>query len=220
VVFYDHFARGFTLPASDFLRQFMDHFHLQPHHIGANAMMTLAVFVALCEAYLGIWPNVELFHRLIYFKTQTADAIPVVCGTASFYVRKTADFPGLKGEGVLQKVAALLLLCEESEEGGRLYQPATLRRKWAWRARQLECSTSSSRARRGEDPPAGHRSAKGGLPEAIRPLACIPGRPRVAPPVPLAQDVLPGIRQRSHLSFFQSADGNKGGAEGKSNCRC
>jgi hypothetical protein len=44
VVFYDHFPRGFALPASNFLRQFMDHFHLQPHHIGANAMMTLAAF--------------------------------------------------------------------------------------------------------------------------------------------------------------------------------
>jgi hypothetical protein len=42
VVFYDHFPRGFPLPASDFLRQFLDHFHLQPHHIWENAMMTLA----------------------------------------------------------------------------------------------------------------------------------------------------------------------------------
>jgi hypothetical protein len=32
-------------------------------------MMTLAAFAALCEAYLGIWPNVELFRQLIYFKT-------------------------------------------------------------------------------------------------------------------------------------------------------
>jgi hypothetical protein len=54
VVFYDHFLWGFALPASDFLRQFLDHFHLQPHHIGANAMMTLAAFATLCEAYLGI----------------------------------------------------------------------------------------------------------------------------------------------------------------------
>jgi hypothetical protein len=61
VVFYNHFPKGFTLPASNFLRQFMDHFHLQPHHIGANVMMTLAAFVALCEAYLGIWPNIDLF---------------------------------------------------------------------------------------------------------------------------------------------------------------
>jgi hypothetical protein len=103
VVFYDHFLWGFALPASSFLRQFLDHFHLQPHHIGANAMMTLAAFAALCEAYLGIWPNVELFRRLIYFKTQMADAVPVVCWTASFYARKIVDFPGLKGKESCKK---------------------------------------------------------------------------------------------------------------------
>jgi hypothetical protein len=69
VVFYDHFPRGFALPASSFMRQFLDHFHLQPHHIGANAMMVLSTFATLCKAYLGIWPNVELFRRLIFFKT-------------------------------------------------------------------------------------------------------------------------------------------------------
>jgi hypothetical protein len=58
---------------------------------------------ALCEAYLGIWPNVELFRRLIYFKTQTVDSIPVVCGAAFFYARKTADFPRLKGKESCKK---------------------------------------------------------------------------------------------------------------------
>jgi hypothetical protein len=103
VVFYDHFPRGFALPTSSFLCQFLDHFHLQPHHIRANAMMMLATFAALCKAYLGIWRNVELFHRLIYFKTQTADAVPIVCRTASFYARKTADFPRLKGKESCKK---------------------------------------------------------------------------------------------------------------------
>jgi hypothetical protein len=66
-------------------------------------MMILAAFVALYEAYLGIWPNVELFRWLIYFKTQMAGTIPVVCGTASFYARKTVDFPGLKGKESCKK---------------------------------------------------------------------------------------------------------------------
>jgi hypothetical protein len=52
VVFFEHFQRGFVLSASNFLRQFLDHFHL--HHIGANAMMILSMFATLCEAYLGI----------------------------------------------------------------------------------------------------------------------------------------------------------------------
>jgi hypothetical protein len=103
VVFYDHFSRGFALPASNFLRKFLDHFHLQPHHIGANAMMTLAAFATLCEAYLGIWPSVELFRRLIYFKTQTVDSIPATCGAASFYARKTMGFSRLKGKESCKK---------------------------------------------------------------------------------------------------------------------
>jgi hypothetical protein len=95
----------------------MDHFHLQPHHIGANAMMTLAAFAALCETYLGIWPNVELFRRLIYFKTQTADAIPVVCRTASFYVHKTADFLGLKGKESCKKWQRSFFYVKNLKEG-------------------------------------------------------------------------------------------------------
>jgi hypothetical protein len=66
-------------------------------------MMMLAAFMALCEAYLGIWPNVKLFRWLIYFKTQTADSIPVVCGAASFYACKSTDFPGLKGKESYKK---------------------------------------------------------------------------------------------------------------------
>jgi hypothetical protein len=117
VVFYDHFPRGFALPASSFMRQFLDHFHLQPHHLGANAMMTLATFVALCEAYLGIWPNVELSFRLIYFKTQTAETIPVICGTASFFARKTADFPSIKGEESCKKWQRFFFYVKNLKEG-------------------------------------------------------------------------------------------------------
>jgi hypothetical protein len=117
VVFYDHFPGGFALPASSFLHQFLDQFHLQPHHLGANAMMMLATFVALCEAYLGIWPNIELFCRLIYFKTQTAETIPVVCGMASFYARKTVAFPGLKGKESCKKWQRSFFYVKNLKEG-------------------------------------------------------------------------------------------------------
>jgi hypothetical protein len=103
VVFFEQFQRGFALPASNFLWQFLDHFHLQPHHIGANAMMTLSTFGTLCEAYLGILPSVELFRRLLYFKTQTTDSILVTYGAASFYARKTAGFPKLTGKESCKK---------------------------------------------------------------------------------------------------------------------
>jgi hypothetical protein len=61
-------------------------------------MMTLSVFATLCEAYLGIWPNAELFWGLFYFKTQTLDLILVTCGAASFYASKTAGFLKMTGK--------------------------------------------------------------------------------------------------------------------------
>jgi hypothetical protein len=96
------------LPTSNFLRQFLDHFHLQPHHIGANAMMTLSAFATLCEVYLGIWPSVDLFRWILYFKTQMADSILVTCGAASFYARRTAGFPKLMGKESCKKWQSLL----------------------------------------------------------------------------------------------------------------
>jgi hypothetical protein len=80
-------------------------------------MMILAAFAALYEAYLGIWPNVELFRRLIYFKTQTAGTISVVCGTASFYARKIADFPGLKGKESCKKWQRSFFYVKNLKEG-------------------------------------------------------------------------------------------------------
>jgi hypothetical protein len=66
-------------------------------------MMTLSAFATLCEPYLGIWPSVELFRWLLYFKIQTADSILVTCGAASFYACKTAGFSGLKGKESCKK---------------------------------------------------------------------------------------------------------------------
>jgi hypothetical protein len=80
-------------------------------------MMTLAAFATLCEAYLGIWPNVELFCRLIYFKTQTAETVPVICGTASFYARKTVDFPGIKGKESCKKWQRSFFYVKNLKEG-------------------------------------------------------------------------------------------------------
>ena len=61
VVFTSHFARGFGLPASTFLRSFLDYYHLQLHHLGANAIMLLAAFATFCEGYLGVRPSIGLW---------------------------------------------------------------------------------------------------------------------------------------------------------------
>jgi hypothetical protein len=56
VVFVSHFKRGFGLPVSDFFRDFLDTYDLQPHHLPANAVMILSAFAAFCEGFAGIEP--------------------------------------------------------------------------------------------------------------------------------------------------------------------
>ena len=61
VIFRSHCLRGFGLPASWFLRSFIEFYNLQPHHLTPNAVMLLSAFVALCEGFLGVLPTLELW---------------------------------------------------------------------------------------------------------------------------------------------------------------
>jgi hypothetical protein len=75
VVFYDHFPRGFTLPVSSFLRRFLDHFRLKPHHAGAKLTR---------EVFFNLWKYSSLVPRQ---RHQKISCWRVVDGTRSFLVR-------------------------------------------------------------------------------------------------------------------------------------
>ncbi|KAK1628411.1 hypothetical protein QYE76_002726 [Lolium multiflorum] len=93
VVFSSHFERGFGLPASAFFSHFLDFVGLQPHHLPANAFVTLNCYVAFCEGYAGLWPDVDFWSRLFYIKAQTTDGHLRACGAASLYSRPSTPFP-------------------------------------------------------------------------------------------------------------------------------
>ena len=60
VVFRSHFLRGFGLPASGFMRSFLNFYQVQPHHLTPNTVVLLAAFVTTCAGYLGTLPTLEL----------------------------------------------------------------------------------------------------------------------------------------------------------------
>ena len=93
VVFVTHFDRGFGLPASSFFRGFLEFYGLQPHHLPANAYVTLSCFVTFCEGYAGLCPDVDFWSRLFYIKAQTTDGELRACGAASLYPRRDVSFP-------------------------------------------------------------------------------------------------------------------------------
>lgn len=103
VVFTAHFERGFGLPASAFFRAFLDYFGLQPHHLPANAIVTLSCYVAFCEGYAGLWPDVDFWSRLFFIKAQTTDGQMRACGAASLYSRPSTPLPKIPTVDLVKK---------------------------------------------------------------------------------------------------------------------
>ncbi|KAE8819961.1 hypothetical protein D1007_02140 [Hordeum vulgare] len=70
IVFDTHFVVGFGLPASRFLRQFLEFYGLLMHHLEPNSVLYHACFTTLCEAYLSFWPFPSLFRLFLHFRAQ------------------------------------------------------------------------------------------------------------------------------------------------------
>ena len=56
--------RGFGIPAGRFMRALCDHYEVELHNFGPNSISQAAVFVAVCEGYLGIEPHWDLWIHL------------------------------------------------------------------------------------------------------------------------------------------------------------
>ncbi|KAK1668408.1 hypothetical protein QYE76_056567 [Lolium multiflorum] len=99
VVFLAHFERGFGLPASDFFRQFLDFYRLQPHHLPGNAVFYLSCYATFMEAYIGIRPTRETFARFFSLRINSVQGKeipkpkpPVQCGSCIIGSRQGSPF--------------------------------------------------------------------------------------------------------------------------------
>jgi hypothetical protein len=83
VAFYHYFRASFDFPARPFLRGVLFHYRICLHHLAPNAITVLAVFAAFCEAWLGIWPDLNILTR--YFRgNASGGAYP--WGSGSFFL--------------------------------------------------------------------------------------------------------------------------------------
>ncbi|KAK1616640.1 hypothetical protein QYE76_022157 [Lolium multiflorum] len=99
VVFLAHFERGFGLPASDFFRQFLDFYKLQPHHLPGNAIFYLSCYATFMEAYMGLRPTRETFARFYSLRINSVQGKnipkpkpPVQCGSCIIGFRQGGPF--------------------------------------------------------------------------------------------------------------------------------
>jgi hypothetical protein len=64
VSFIRFHERGFAAPASRFLRRMCYHYGVEPHNFAPNAISQAATFVGVCDGFLGIPANWDLWVHL------------------------------------------------------------------------------------------------------------------------------------------------------------
>jgi hypothetical protein len=80
VSFIRHHERGFAAPASRFMRGLCHHYGVELHNFAPNAISQAATFVSICEGFLGIPVNWDLWVHLFCAELHTlATAETRVC---------------------------------------------------------------------------------------------------------------------------------------------
>jgi hypothetical protein len=92
LVFSSFFQCGFGLPACNFLRGLLDHYQIKLVHLNPNSILQIAVFVHLCEAFLGISHNFPLFKNYFFLKYQPSVANRKVIGGVGLQTRPHTGF--------------------------------------------------------------------------------------------------------------------------------
>ena len=81
------FERGFWVPPHWFLRGSLFEYGIELHHLTPNGLVYIAGFVALCEGYLGIEPNWDLFRYFFRMNLLKRDSKHTPVGCAGICLR-------------------------------------------------------------------------------------------------------------------------------------
>jgi hypothetical protein len=71
VSFVRHHERGFTAPASRFMRGLCHHYGVELHNFALNAISQAATFVGVCEGFMGIPANWDLWVHVFRAELHT-----------------------------------------------------------------------------------------------------------------------------------------------------
>ena len=97
IVFVDHIIRGFRPPGSSFFRKVLAYYGLHPQDIPPNSVLNVTNFQVLCENYLQIEPDLDLFLEYFYCNKhpEIAGGPLIMCGAVSFQRRKNIVYPAV-----------------------------------------------------------------------------------------------------------------------------
>ncbi|KAM0840479.1 hypothetical protein ACQ4PT_059654 [Festuca glaucescens] len=92
IMFSAFLYRGLSLPAHEFLRCFLFSYGIQLWQLTPNSILRLAIFITVCEAYLGIDPHWGLWRKIFFVKRHSGGEGPHVVGGLGFVVRKEVNY--------------------------------------------------------------------------------------------------------------------------------
>ena len=84
VLFTSLLTAGLAPPFSEFLRYVLSYYGIHLAHLVPNSIVILSTFTHLCEMFLGIPPNLHLFHYFFLLRPHASDG---VVGSCSFQRR-------------------------------------------------------------------------------------------------------------------------------------
>jgi hypothetical protein len=86
-VFFSAYAlAGLVPPLSSFFLMLLEFYGLQLHHLSPNSITLVAIFIHLCEMFVGVRPPVRLFRRFFVMKA-ASQRPPLIDGY--YFARRT-----------------------------------------------------------------------------------------------------------------------------------
>ena len=88
IVFKSFYEKGFALPTGAFFRGLLHFYRLEVTRLKHNSIAHIAIFILLCEGYLGIAVHFNLLRALYCLKGHPSNVRRNAVGVADFSLRQ------------------------------------------------------------------------------------------------------------------------------------
>ncbi|KAK1666597.1 hypothetical protein QYE76_054756 [Lolium multiflorum] len=117
VSFVDHLICGLSTPIHDFLRGLLFMYGLQLHHLTPNSILHIAIFITLCESFLGVQPNWSLWKRIFFCRRNGSSSVAYNIGGVVICVRPDVEYFDVKFPDSVQGWRKKWLYIREENHG-------------------------------------------------------------------------------------------------------
>ncbi|KAK1691841.1 hypothetical protein QYE76_008538 [Lolium multiflorum] len=152
VSFVDHLIRGLSTPIHDFLRGLLFVYGVQLHQLTPNSILHIAIFITLCECFLGVPPNWALWKRIFYLRRNGSHNFTYNIGGVVICVRPDVEYFDVKFPDSVQGWRKRWLYVREESANSVEYNiapfdgSAKILRRRSWDAEATEEEKASTEA--------------------------------------------------------------------------